>query len=172
MLSKTPTTRRIEFPDDQSIVQSVEESTSGEHTVKTKIGKHTTAFIAKLLALRGRVSEEERSRIDKALASVDLTRSTATARVMTRELLDKYGIRGLNDGNRRRIKNRKQSRRLDSTLTSIREGCESTRDLELPHLSNVESIEAVTTLLISMELMSKLIRRLLGVTEEEEGADQ
>jgi hypothetical protein len=132
------------------------------------IGYESFVFIRKLLILKDQhIPQQVKAIIAEALDSVEKTRKIKHAEKMAGALIKKYWIRG-KDG-----KAPKRQQRLDQTLITIRESCETTVDMEIPRdLSPQAARDAVVTLVASQELISRLCRRLLGdETGDETGAE-
>jgi len=156
---------RLEVPAGKTVVAVLEEALAahGNRDVAAKaigIHKDNLRFVQKMLIIKNqRIPEEARAKIDEAIASLEKHRSMTKVRDLAGPILDQYWQK-VKDAP---AKIKKQRRRLDATIVAIRESCDSTREMEIPRaLTPQEARRAVAELAISIELIGRLMRQLLG----------
>lgn len=159
-----PPGARLKNFDDRSVIEAVKTAMK-EHPKDTEsaaksIGIDVKVYrlIMKLLTLQeGHIPHHHRETIDRALKLIEQTKRAAKARALTSGLIKELWQKK-DDG-----KSWKREKRFSQTLISISESCETTKDMEIPRdLSPAAAREATATLAGSMELIARLMRRLLG----------
>lgn len=123
------------------------------------------AFVRQLLILLDRpLSMSDRDAVITALTVVEKDRQFRPARRLVIKILDReFPSRR----DRRELETphviKKRMLRYDKTLMHIRESCESTVDMEIPRgLKPHDVKEALTSLAVSVELLGRLMHRLIG----------
>jgi hypothetical protein len=126
--------------------------------------KDNFSFIRKLILI-GRdplLSREDREKLNECFRVLERERRIVDITEAGRDLIERRWIK------------RKESpyvlshrrKRFDQTIMAIRESCESTSDMMLPRDLERENIaDAISSLATSVELISKLMRKLVGGTE-------
>jgi hypothetical protein len=127
--------------------------------------KESYSFIRKLIIIGQDplLPKEDREKLDGVFTAIEKDRSLAHVRVPGRDLINRHWQKKKEPSyvvNHRR-------RRFDQTIVAIREGCESTSEMTLPRDLKREDIsDAISSLSMSIELISKLVRRLTGGSSE------
>lgn len=166
--------KRNTFSTDDSIVAKVDATmkqrpwpTLRDASKAAGIGYSSYRFINRLLTLKTKnLPDQQKEKVERALASIDKTRSTSKAQSMMNEIIKEFWPKTPTPRKQKRV-DKKNNKRLDQTLIHIRESCETTRDMEIPKdLSPRAAKEAAATLAESTVLIGRLIGRLLGEGEE------
>lgn len=133
----------------------------------------TYAFVRDLILLRGRKLEpEDAEKIERALASLETSRSCQEARSLTLDIFERLLRRRSSLSSEDKIKKKRHSlRRFEDTMTQIVESCDSTKGMEIPRLTAEEILRHCADLAISIELISRLQRKMIGIRDSEEGEE-
>lgn len=137
---------------------------------QAKIGRNSYRTIKRLLDLHKshNINDQQRAALDEVFKKIDTERyiSQQTLNIIDRNFTEKKLSRANNAKRQDKSAEKKKNLRLDRTLISISETCDSMKDMILPaDLSPEKTREAIETLAISQELIAKLMRRLLGAED-------
>ncbi len=160
-------------PPDKTITQAVKDAMASEPANIVRAAKlagvdgHRYAFIRKMLLLsEQQIAREDRETLGAALVTLDRDRSLHN--------VDKAAVEEIFSRNWRRKKDssyviKRSMKQFDATLLNIQESCSLLVEdvLIIPRgLTNAQRDDAVVLLARSSGQISRMIRRLLGETEE------
>lgn len=166
-----PKEGRFLIPMDKSILAEVKEAMRafpGNAALAAKsinMGESSFRFIRRLVTLEARPSLPcaNREVVQKCLSLIESERQLGSAR----KIINGIAIQPDLKKDRSYIVNTRR-RRFDQNLTAINESCESTIEMELPKdINQDETLKAIRTLSRSVELIGKLLQKLVGGNTDE-----
>jgi hypothetical protein len=174
--------RKFHRYHDKSIVDDIKEAIVkfpyNQHSGARMIGiaNNDYRFIRRMILLSelDAVPVEDRQTLARAIEMLDTHKTVRFSRELADKIVEEHWSKYKRPPPRtyeiKQIQKRKQKdnqKRLDQTLLHIGEGCESTRDMDIPKdLTAAEIKHAAFTLASSIELMGCLMRRLLEQGED------
>jgi hypothetical protein len=125
------------------------------------IGRERYATVRKLLIIQKRhLHIDERELLEKTLKKID--RDGAISREVA-GVVDDFISRYWTRSKEKPHEVKRKNRAFEMTMIHICEGCESTKDIVIPpEMTQREREKAISELATSAELISRLIKRLLG----------
>jgi len=156
---------------DKSIVQAVRDAMqlypNNQHEAAKKLGlgRDNYSFIRKLILIDEdpTLPIKDREELNACFDTIELERRIVEAKGIGEPLIARYW--------RKRKEPHKitsqRRRRFDQTILTIRESCATLDDMALPRDLTRENVtEAVSSLTLSIERLSRLMRKLVGGAEE------
>jgi hypothetical protein len=128
------------------------------------IPRDAYSFIHKLIVLSDdeRVPTECRTVIRAALRNVDSTKSIKEALISAGNIVNEYWAKKTTKGvtEEQKTSHRKRKRIFENVIFHIREACENNEEVEVPSMRQEERVQAVDTLLRSIESLSTMVRKI------------
>jgi hypothetical protein len=174
-MSKRPTTYegpRLAIPDDKSVIAEVREAIKafpGDAAAAAKsigMGNDNYRFIRRLILLEARpfLSRDDRDKIRDCFEIIDRERRVKPILAIGRDVIDR------NWATRKKAPYvvKTDRKRFDQTIIAIGESGEATINMTLPdEMSREEVAKTIGKLSRSVELIGRLIQRLVGEASEE-----
>jgi transposase-like protein len=161
---------RFNISPEKSVIDEVKEAMrvfperAAEAAKSIGINKDNFSFIRKLIVLSERpaLSRDDKEKIKNCFDFIEKERQVTGIKQLGGDIIARNWIKR-KDPNYV-ITHRRE--RFDRTVMAINESCESTIEMALPEINKEDTMKAIGALSRSIELISKLTRRLIGEAEE------
>lgn len=165
--------QKLQIPESKSVIAEVREAMrafpkhSHEAAKLISMGNANFLFLRRLITIYDKsfLPREDKEAIDACFEYIEKNRRVGGIRRIGQEIIAKH----LN-GRWRIVRSHAVShrrKRFDQTVLTICESCESSVNMELPDdVSKDDVLKAIGSLSKSIELIGKLVRRLVGDEEK------